>query len=151
MKSLVFVTLLITANVFSQNLIVKSNGSTVKQGKTISTEEVRTILASQPQLLEMYNSGRTKKTAGNILMIGGLGLVTADLLTALNSDVQYPSAVTFIGGALFVASIPVKIGYLKKIKNSINEYNTLDKKTSFTIDKIEIINNRNGLGVAIQF
>jgi hypothetical protein len=117
----------------SQKLIYKSNGTILNsENQKISPEKVREILKDNQQLLADYNAGRSKKTVGNVLLIGGLGLIAGDVLVGANTDgnttvsgnsIQternYPSALTFVGIAAVVISIPVKIGYSKKIRNVV--------------------------------
>lgn len=75
---------------FSQKLVYTSNGNiTDTENHKISPEKIRTILASNQEILDNYNSGRTKKTVGNVLLIGGFGFLTADLIHGL-LHLEYP-------------------------------------------------------------
>lgn len=141
----------------AQELIYKSNGNILNtENNKISPDKVRELLANNENLLKEYNSGRSKKTAGNILLIGGMGLLAGDLMIGLFSpyDVEepnkrvYPSALTYIGLTSVLVAIPVKIGFSKKIKNVVSEYNNQNTTGYKQVDykKIEFITNSNGLG-----
>jgi len=140
----------------AQKLIYKSNGNIrdVENNK-VSPNNVRALLAKNQNLLDDYNVGRTKKTAGNVLIIGGIGLLVTDILVELYSSPdydkyyvpkkRYPSALTYIGLAAIVIAIPVKIGFSKKIRNAVDAYNN-NIETVGLREKIEFITNNNGVG-----
>ena len=150
---------------FSQKLVYKSNGTILNsENQKISPDQVRELLKNNQKLLADYNAGRSKKTVGNILLIGGFGFLTADLIQGLTTDkttvvpgnyysiqgVQsennYPSALTFVGLAAIAVAIPVKIGFSKKIKNVVTEYNN-QSATGYNNPKIDLITNSNGIGL----
>ncbi|MDD5151491.1 MAG: hypothetical protein PHC28_13620 [Flavobacterium sp.] len=145
---------------FSQKLVYKSNGTILNsENQKISPDQVRELLANSEKLLADYNAGRTKKTIGNILLIGGFGLLTTDVLVGastdgnttvsgntIQSDRNYPSALTYVGLAALVVAIPVKIGFSKKIKNVVTDYNN-QLTTGYNKPKLDIITNSNGLGL----
>lgn len=130
--------ILLFFNASGQQLVYKTGGKIYNaENKKLAPDEVRGMLKIDKNLLGSYNSGRNKKTIGNILLIGGLGFMAADLLNgAMNTTATdthpYPSALTFIGAAAIVASIPIKIGYSKKIKQTVDDVNKLhpNKKTA---------------------
>lgn len=154
---------------YSQNLVYKSNGNIRdSENNKISPDKVRVLLANNEKLLADYNAGRSKKTAGNILLIGGIGLLTADLIHGVTAsgisatpigggqyviqdEKVYPSALTYIGIVAVVISIPVKIGFLKKIKNVVSDYNNQKSVgfNQFQYQKMEFITNSNGLGLRL--
>ena len=143
----------------SQKLVYKSNGTILNsENQQISPDQVRELLKNNQKLLAEYNAGRSKKTAGNALLIGGSALVIADLLSGVFSDrnttvtgnsIQternYPSALTFVGLAALAVAIPVKIGFCKKIKNVVTEYNN-QSATGYNNPKLDFITNANGIG-----
>lgn len=74
---ILFVLFSITLSGFSQNnYSFKNGGSIVNNGQKISPSEVRNLFKSNPKALSIYNTGRTKKTAGNLFLYGGLGIMT---------------------------------------------------------------------------
>ena len=154
---------------FSQKLVYKSNGNIRdSENNKISPDQVRKLLANNEKLLADYNAGRTKKTVGNILLIGGLGFLTADLIYgstasgitavptgggnyAIQTEKTYPTALTYIGIAAVIIAIPVKIGFSKKIKNVVTEYNN-QMATGFNYfhkQKLDLITNSKGIGLRL--
>jgi hypothetical protein len=147
----------------SQKLVYKSNGNILNSEKQkISPAQVRELLKDNEKLLADYNAGRSKKTVGNVLIIGGIGLLATDLLIGATSDgnttvtgnsIQternYPSALTYIGVAALIIAIPVKIGFSKKIKNVVTEYNNqmTTGYNEFKKTKLDLITNSNGIGL----
>ncbi len=157
---------------FSQKLIYKSNGTILNsKDEKISPNQVRELLTNNEQLLANYNAGRSKKTAGNILLYGGLGMVVADMISSYYYEQKiyrddefpysiigvknriYPSVFTYIGIGAIVASIPIKIGFSKKIKNVVTDYNN-QKATgniNFEPSNLNLITNSNGIGFRLTF
>ena len=158
-KNLLFIiAFLLSLQSQSQNLVYKSNGNVRdSENNKISPKKMRVLLASNQKLLAVYNAGRSKKTIGNILLYGGLGLLAADVLVELYRPVDinnlekrtYPSALTYIGAAAFVISIPVKIGFSKKVRSAVEDYNKLksERLTEISNKNLEFIANANGLGM----
>lgn len=146
---LLFLFLLGSFQMFSQELIYRSNGNIAdSENNKISSHKVRELLSKNQEMLSEYNSGRTKKTIGNILLIGGFAMITTDLLVGLNADVEYPSALTIVGTALVVAAIPIKIGFSKKIKNVVDQYNS-QANVGMSSTEIQIITNKYGVGFRV--
>lgn len=165
-----FLILLCSLQSHSQKLVYKSNGVVLNsENQKISPDQVRELLKDNEKLLADYNAGRTKKTFGNILLIGGLGFLTADLIQGLTTDkttvasgnyysiqgVQsennYPTALTYFGLAALVVAIPVKIGFSKKIKNVVTEYNNqsttgFNQYNNLENSKLNLITNSRGIG-----
>lgn len=153
-KSLVALLLLTSLFSFSQQLTYKSGGNIFdSNNKKISPTEVRKLLSDKPGLLNYYNEGRTKKTFGNVLLIGGLGLMATDLITGLTADVHYPTTLTYIGAASFVIAIPIKIGFSKKIKKVVEDYNKqlVNNDSKIKIESMTLYTNQNGLGIQMTF
>ncbi len=142
------------ANGFSQQLTSKSNGRIFNdKNEKLAPNDLRQLLEAKPGLLSYYNEGRSKKTVGNILLIGGSSLIVADLLKGLNADVSYPSALTYLGAAALIISIPVKSGYANKIRKVVNAYNQEIAVASpkFSVDNVAMVANFNGVGLKIGF
>ena len=151
----------------SQKLVYKSNGNILNsENQKISPNQVRALLANNEKLLADYDEGRAKKTAGNILLIGGFGLIAADLVQGStasgisskpigngqyalqNEGNNYPSALTYIGFVAIIIAIPVKIGFSKKIRNVVTDYNNqfATGNVNFDEPKLNLIANSNGIG-----
>ena len=162
---------------FSQKLIYKSNGTILNsENQKITSNQVRELLANNEQLLADYNAGRSKKTAGNILLYGGIGFVTSDIIrriftydkyefktyqgdfypiveTKLVKEAKFPSALGYIGFTLIAVALPIKIGFSKKIKNVVTDYNN-QKATgnvNFESFNLNLITNSNGIGFRLTF
>ena len=151
---------------YSQKLVYKSNGNiTDSENQKISPNQVRELLKDNQKLLANYNAGRSKKTVGNIMLIGGLGFLTADLIQGvtasgmtavpvgggyynLQTEKTYPTVLTYLGVVAVIIAIPVKIGFSKKIKNVVTEYNN-QLATGYTLPKLDLFTNSNGIGLRL--
>jgi hypothetical protein len=147
----------------SQKLVYKSNGNILNSdNQQISPDQVRELLKNNQKLLADYNAGRSKKTVGNVLLIGGAAMVIGDLIVGATTDgnttvtgnsIQternYPSVLTFVGLAAVAVAIPVKIGFSKKIKNVVTEYNN-QSATGYNNPKLDLITNANGIGLRLS-
>jgi hypothetical protein len=152
----------------SQKLVYKSNGTILDfESQKISPNQVRELLKDNQQLLEDYNDGRSKKTLGNILIISGLGFLTADLVQGVTASGisatpieggqyalqdeknNYPSLMTYIGIAAVIIAIPIKIGFSNKIKNVVTDYNNQNATgyKQFNEPRLDLITNSNGIGL----
>lgn len=152
---------------FSQQLTYKSGGAVYgSDNKKLSPDEVRKLMANNSEALSLYNEGRNKKTWGNVLFYGGIGLVATNLIlgmTTHNSAVSGSGSYTtvksertdmtaaIIGGALIVASIPIKIGYSNKIKSALTKYNNGVAENYLRNAKTTLISSRNQIGFRIEF
>ncbi len=158
-KILFVVVLFFSIHSGAQKMTYKSNGNIRDaENNKISPDKVRALLAYNDKLLAEYNAGRTKKTVGNVLIIGGIGMLAADLLIDMYSpqdldeyyvpEKRYPSALTYIGIASVVIAIPVKIGFSKKIKNVVAQHNAFMEASGFE-PKLEFITNNKGVGLRL--
>ncbi|MFD1602576.1 hypothetical protein ACFSJW_20000 [Flavobacterium artemisiae] len=159
---------------FAQQLSYGTGGTVYdSEGKKVKTNTVRAILGdNSPEALKLYNAGRSKKTFGNILFYGGLGLIAANVISEMNSNIndgvvvssssQYVTTYTYtqdranmtmavIGGAFLAASIPIKIGYPKRIKKALGIYNA--KVAYNDEEKIQtvIVASNNQVGLRVIF
>lgn len=151
-KIITIVFLLISICSFAQ-LNYKNGNVLDSNNKKLSNNEVRKLLESHSEFLATYNQAKSKSTVGGLLLGFGLGLTTADLVVGLNQDVKYPTALTYIGLAATIISIPVLSGRSKKIETAIDGYNNslATKKVGFSVDKMNIITNKNGIGMQLSF
>lgn len=149
---LFFVIVFFSFQSYSQELVYTSNGNiTDSNGVRISPTKMRELLSENLRILANYNEGRSQKTAGNILLIGGLASLIADVAVGANADVKFPSALTYVGIAFIAIAIPVKIGFSKKIANVVSDYNT-QKSVGYSElnhNKFELISNSNGFGLRL--
>lgn len=166
-KIVTFLLLISALQSFSQKLIYKSNGNILNsENQKISPNKVRELLTNNENLLANYNAGRSKKTAGNILLIGGISLLIADLARGVTDSGitgkpigngqyvlqdegnNYPSLITYVGLAAVLVAIPIKIGFSKKIKNVVADYNNSKATGNYQFDKqkLDFITNSKGIG-----
>ncbi|MDP2159596.1 MAG: hypothetical protein Q8K02_03875 [Flavobacterium sp.] len=155
MKNLFYFTILLfSVSSYSQKIIYKGNGNIYDSNdKRISPNEVRNMISYNPALVNLYNEGREKKTIGNVLLIGGAALIVSDLAVGATADVTYPTALTYIGLGSMLLSIPIKSGFSKKIDKVVEVHNksVVYRKSSFEINDLTLITNRNGIGFQITF
>ena len=167
MKKLLYIVLaLLPFFSFSQEQFSFKSGGRVfnSNSQKLTTTEVRATLESNSQALKLYNAGRTKKTVGNIFLYGGIStIITTHLVRVTDSNTfdQFgrPTSKTrsntmyFVGAGVVLIAIPIKIGFTKKIKKSLELINQDFKnpKTSFNIDSTTFISNSNGFGISITF
>ncbi|MEO7977989.1 hypothetical protein [Flavobacterium sp.] len=168
-RGIVLAFLMISLSGFSQQITYSSGGNVYNsENKKMTSEEVRQLLTNNSEALSLYNSGRSKKTWGNVLFYGGLGLIAANVISGMNSDNSttsypgngnYPSVqsdrtnmtAAIIGGAMIIASIPVKIGYPKKIKSALGLYNTSLTDKYKPLPRTSLLAGTNQIGFKIEF
>lgn len=139
---------------FAQKLVYKNRGNiTDDKGKNLSSNEVRSLLANNETLLEEYNIGRTKKTVGNVLLVGGATLAYVPTVIQLYNGKPVSTGLFAVGIVSMLIAIPVKIGFTKKIKHVVSEFNNqkLIGETNFKIRSTNFIANSNGLGFRLTF
>ena len=150
---------------FSQQLTYATGGNVVDpNSQKIKPAAVREIIRHNESALASYNAGREKKTWGNVLFYGGLGLGAINLYQGLTAsgptmdqngyfhDDKTSPTLAIVGGALVLASIPVKAGYTKKIRYAIEEHNKAGGPTSSLQEfRLTLMANHNGMGVTFGF
>ncbi|MBK0370437.1 hypothetical protein [Flavobacterium agrisoli] len=177
MKKIIFFTFLLSSTaIFSQQLSYGSCGTVYDANqKKVKPMEVRKLMENNPEALKLYNAGRSKKTWGNVLFYGGIGLVATNVIVAMNNDnttftntsINYGNSsigsvvkadsersnmtAAIIGGAMIVASIPIKIGYPKRIKSALGLYNDKVVANSKPDPKTTLLASTNQLGFKIEF
>ncbi|MGZ9676215.1 hypothetical protein [Flavobacterium sp. GNP001] len=149
---------------WSQTLVYKGSGTVTNQKNTVLTPNlVRIALAEHPDLLKEYNIGRRKKTVGNTMLLAGPVLIGVGTMAYVISNFDsgmnpgyaeprntVPKIMMGTGLAAMLIAIPVKIGFSKKVKNSISQYNNRLETTSETNNNnLEIVGNTNGLGLRL--
>jgi hypothetical protein len=176
-KIVILILFIIPCLGFSQDtLTYKGNGRIFNSSQQkLTSEEVRSLFASNPQALNLYNAGKTKQTVGNILMwTGGITVIGKFISNATASKtaeshfafydyngnpVYYstrktPTNTLFaVGTAMVLIALPIKIGFLKKINRAVSLVNEdlKNPKTSFNIESTSFVSNSNGFGISITF
>ena len=163
MKNIFLLSLLISTACFSQKISYATGGRIFdSNNEKIKPSAVRELMKKNETALASYNAGRTKKTVGNILFYGGIGLAAINLVSGLSSGLEIDEngnvyhkktkpTLAIIGGAMVLTSIPVKIGYTKKIKNAIYDYNSNVVELKKRESEISILANNQGMGIRISF
>ncbi|MEN2414652.1 hypothetical protein [Flavobacterium mesophilum] len=165
-RNLTILFLMLTLAGFAQGKLTYGSGGTVynAEGEKVRTDLVRALMNENAEALALYNSGRNKKTWGNVLFYGGLGLVATNLIIASNTDINSSSGgynpnpseksnmtAAIIGGAMLVASIPIKIGYPKKIKAALEKYNAGLASNYKPAPKTTLVASTNQIGFRVEF
>ena len=164
MKKILVLTLLISFSCFSQQLKYCIGGTIYKsENQKLNPTAVRELMKNNEAALTLYNAGRGKKTWGNVLFYGGFGLAAINLYTAMTKDPYTNSSsgdytseranptMAIIGGTMIVASIPIKMGYTRKVKKAINEYNKGVAYNDKLKPDVTFLAGIQGFGVRIQF
>ena len=172
-KILLIFVMLFSMVTYSQEIYTFKSGGRVfdSQNQKISPDDFRNLLVTNQPALELYETGRNKKTIGNVMLYGGISTLIGKFIYDISyvtpykitqSNGPYPvTTVTseessrvlyYVGAGLVLVAIPIKIGFSKKIKRAIemlNEDNSKPKKTS--IETASFIINSNGIGLSITF
>lgn len=151
-KILIVFAFLLSMSAISQELFYEPSGRVYNsKDEKLSPKEVRALLVGKPGMANFYNAGRRRKTVGNVLLIGGITAFATDFFLIANHEKGYPNALTCVSLAAIVVSIPIKIGNGRKVKAMVEEYNRQLKETTLNIDKVNIISNKNGIGMRLTF
>jgi hypothetical protein len=166
MKNLIIVLLLFTSVSFSQETYTfKSGGRVFENNERLNSIEVNKKFSSNSEILKLYNNGRNRKTAGNLLLWSGIGTGIIKFLSDTNQHIeqdnrgnikvkQTSNVLYFVTGSIVLIAIPIKIGFQKKIKKSIilmNEKIKSQKQNTGINFESNIIANANGVGLKLTF
>lgn len=167
MKKIILVTLLAINFCFSQEIYTSKNGKIFENGKRINGEYIQTAFGQNKEILNLYRAGKTKQTIGNILFYGGFATLAIKHLSVINKSKntevtmngpysmqvkqeEWTNTMYYVSFGMIATSIPVKLGYSKKIKSATSLMNDEIKKQK-TNESLNIIYNQNGVGVSLQF
>lgn len=164
MNKIVVLAFLITSLSYAQQYNYGRGGNVLDaNNQRVKADKVRQLLKNNQEALNQFNAGRDKKTWGNVLFYGGIGLATINLVTAVYGDTvtltssgqlvenRVTPTLAIIGGSLFLASIPVKLGYTKKVKAAVNALNKEVTYNEKTRPELLVVANGNGLGFKLSF
>ena len=144
-----FCLFLFSLTAFSQKIEVLNNNFYIN-GEKISDKEINQKLKdSDYTAYSNFQAYKTKSAFGGILLGVGGGLIVADLMVGLTTTSTYPTALTYVGTAAAVASIPVLSGRKKKLNKAIEAYNDSISNTA-TQSNYEINFIANGKGIGLQ-
>ncbi len=147
--------LVFVANLNAQEEFYYSGWGKIRDsaGYKVSPKEIRAKYANNYEILEFYNSGRTKQAFGNALIVGGSVFIVAPLAAALYGPGMLNTTPMLAGAVMLVLAVPIKIGFKKKMEYVVDRMNDLDRrpKQANIIDNTMIIANSNGVGLSITF
>ncbi|MES2864159.1 MAG: hypothetical protein V4666_08585 [Bacteroidota bacterium] len=164
MKILIYAFLFISSLSFSQEIYTfKSGGRVFENGKRIKTSQIETYFGHKPEIVRLYKAGRTQKTIGNVFLYGGVSTFIFTHLSKVSERKIQPNGtfkeassntMYFVGAGIALVSIPIKIGYSKKIKKAVGlmneEVNSQKQNTGLNFET-NIIADANGVGLKITF
>jgi hypothetical protein len=167
-KLLITYIFLIPFIIGAQKLHYGSGGKVLNMdNKIIAPSEVRELLKNNTKALKLYNTGREKKSVGNIMFYGGFGLVISGMyLAGHNNTAKFSKdsqgipiieprkedyTLAYIGSAFFIASIPIKIGYPHKIKSALSRYNKGLTDNYKTTQKLTLVASNQQFGFRYEW
>lgn len=163
-KTILFVVLMSCFGLYAQDLSENkplpleyiSVNNIQQEGISLSNEQIREVLKSQKYALEDFDKGVRNRKLGNIFLGGGIGLFIGNgignLINAHNDRVsKNPTLLFYVGGAIAVTGIIIKIDGKEKIKESVWHYNQRNRFTSKTEFELNLAINSNGVGLQLTF
>ncbi len=138
-------------------LVYKSAYRIFKENKKLNPENLESLLQTNTSVYARYKKGRNEAKLGDILIGGGIGLFIGGGLSNLNRAKNNSGgggpAVLIVGLATSVIGVPIKLGGVKKIKQSIEGYNglTQNRTAFFENTALNVFANNNGVGFQINF
>ncbi|UYW01680.1 hypothetical protein K5I29_01775 [Flavobacterium agricola] len=153
MKTIFFIFFaLLAINLNAQEIEFKKNKFFVNNSRVSESYVKEEFQNTDIVAYQNYMSYKQKSTFGGILLGIGGGLIVGDLLVGLTTVHDYPGALTYVGLASVVGSIPVLAGRKKKLKKAISTYNeSVSNKNAEYSNEVNIIANNRGLGFQISF
>ena len=164
MKNLLLILILLCTHFcFSQDVFIYSgNGNVIRLNKKISPDEIRAQFVENKEIMKVYNAGRSKKSWGNFLFYGGLATIIGKAITTSASNgvdsngnlknQNYNYIAYAVGGAMVLTSIPIKIGFSKKIRKAVDLMNEDAKNPKVGIVKeVSFLFSGNGFGINYKF
>lgn len=149
---------------FSQDVLTyKGNSKIVNlDGERLYTDDIRSIMATNSTALKLFNSGKAKQTWGNFLFYGGIGTLIGKHISVMNKSKdnafennarKSDNILYYVAGGVILVAIPIKIGFSKKIKKSVDLINEdlRNPVTGFTVNSSSFLINSNGIGVSVTF
>ena len=121
---------------------------------------VRTLMANNTGALALYNAGREKKTFGSVFLFGGLGLIATNVIIAATTNnntiacsatKRADATLGIVGGIMMVVALPIKVGYTKKIKKSLELYNKSITDNYKSAQKFTLLASNQQFGFRFEF
>lgn len=153
MKKLFYLFLLLQSFVSFSQQITLDKGKFYVNGNQISSRETRQLLSSNVKAITLFNQAKSKEGFGGLVLGFGIALTVGDLASAMFSNKEYPSAMTYVGVGSIIVSIPILSGRKRRIKEAIALYNKENNGLGATNTNFQLnaIANQNGMGIQINF
>jgi hypothetical protein len=175
---LIILVLVNVVQVQGQELVFHHSRNITLEGKKLSRPEIKQLMQDTPQTLQKYKSGKTLRTVGDITFFGGLAIAIGGVLinnyttagdkkelmkgygwygnNLYHTDKSYTLSVVslIVGGGMLVATIPLKIAGKKKIRQSVEDYNSSRAATCKEFQSQydwAVISNNSGVGLRLTF
>jgi len=123
-----------------------------QNGNQMTMKSLVKTMESNQEAFDLIKKAKSSNTIASILAFSGGGLIGWPLGTALGGG-KANWALAGIGAGLVAITIPISSGINKKLKQSVELYNSSLNSTSFNNFKpqFEIIGNKNGVGLLMNF
>ncbi|WP_026703966.1 hypothetical protein [Flavobacterium soli] len=146
-----------STEVQTEPLVYKSVSRIFQGDEKLNRENLELLLQTNTNVYAKYKKGKNEAALGDILIGGGIGLFVggglANLNAAKNNQEGGSPAILIVGLATSIIGIPIKLGGIKKVKQSIEGYNVLPQNKTVFLENTELkfVANNKGLGFQIDF
>ncbi|AWI26445.1 hypothetical protein [Flavobacterium pallidum] len=130
-----------------------------KNGKKLTPEEIRTLLAQNAYALDAYNRGKKTAWWGNFTLGFGIGMFVGGAIINLSSSDEVDQdgnvkakgspAPLVIGIASALISIPLKVSGRKNVKEAISAYS--ENRTYAFKPEWRVVAGMSQAGIALRF
>lgn len=146
-----------TIEVQKEPLVYKSVNRIFQGDKKLSRENLELLLQANTNVYTKYKKGKNEALLGDILIGGGIGLFVggglSNLSAAKNNREGGSPAILIVGLATSIIGIPIKLGGVRKVKQSIEGYNVLSRNNTVFLERAELkaVVSNDGVGFRINF
>ena len=150
MKKIMFlflVSIAVSISVSAQSELTYNNG-VWQNGVKIKPEQVRGVMSGNSEALQQYKSGRSLSVAGQVVTYPCAFLLGFDLGTRLGGG-EGNGAVLGIGAAGTIVGLIMAFSGEKKIKNSVQLYNS--QSNNSVSYQINFGFTQTGVGLSMRF
>lgn len=150
-------TVVAKVEVQTEPLVYKSVNRIFQGNEKLSPENLELLLQTNRSVYAYYKKGKNEAKLGDVLIGGGIGLFIggglSNLHRANNNSGGGGPAILIVGLATSIIGVPIKLGGIKKVKQSIEGYNRLSQnRTAFFEDtELKFVANNKGVGFQINF
>lgn len=134
-----------------QEIELRNNKFYINNEQIPSYEIKKYLKSNDFKAYSLFSKSKNKSILGGFFLGLGSALIVGDAVKSAVSDVEYPTAMTYIGGGLVGTSIFVLKGNKKMRNDAIDMYNNGLKTTSKTNTSLDFAVSNNGLGLRLTF